>query len=44
MKEFRLFENETPNQAIYRICKHKAEQTISVITEDGLECLYDVKF
>lgn len=25
MKEFRLFENETPNQAIYRICKHKDE-------------------
>ena len=25
MKEFRLFENETPNQAIYRVCKCKDE-------------------
>ena len=32
------------NYALSKRLRNKAEQTISVITEDGLECLYDVKF
>ena len=34
----------TDNYALSKRLRNKAEQTISVITEDGLECLYDVKF
>lgn len=34
----------TDNYALSKRLRNKAEQTISVITKDGLECLYDVKF
>lgn len=34
----------TDNYALSKRLRNKAEQTISVITENGLECLYDVKF
>lgn len=34
----------TDNYALSKRLRNKPEQTISVITENGLECLYDVKF
>lgn len=32
------------NFALDMRIKNKPEQTISVVTENGLECLYDIKF
>lgn len=34
----------TDNYALSKRLRNKPEQTISVITENGLECLYDIKF
>ena len=32
------------NYCMDKRLKNKPEQTISVVTENGLECLYDMKF
>ena len=34
----------TDDYALSKRLRNKPEQTISVITENGLECLYDIKF
>ena len=34
----------TDSYAMSKRLRNKPEQTISVITEDGLSCIYDVKF